>query len=451
MEGSHTDPRRGPGRRRDRRHPRRPGLDRTSPSSCPTTSPTPGARPAARARKAPQGLGGPAEGLAPSAPSSTRAMAGDLPDERLRRARRPHRRGWPPTSRRNATRVHSGAALEALIPAIPEMIGGSADLTGSNNTFVKGMPTFDAPDYAGRYVHYGVREFGMAAAMNGMALHGGVIPYSGTFLVFSDYSRPAIRLGGLMGVRVIHVMTHDSIGLGEDGPTHQPVEHLAALRAMPEPAGLPPRRRGRDRRVLEAGAGGQDHALGHGPVAPEDAGGARPAAAREPVGQGRLRAARRRRRGQGDPVRHRHRGARSPWPPASCWRPRASPTRVVSVPCFELFEPQAGRLPGQTVIGAAPVRVAVEAGVQPGLGAVHRRGRRLRRHDRLRRQRALRAALPASSASRRAGGGAGQGEAAAKASFLVDRGSGRRENDRDCGASRDRRAAAPSSSTATAC
>ncbi|HTK36250.1 MAG TPA: transketolase [Caulobacteraceae bacterium] len=133
----------------------------------------------------------------------------------------------------NATRVHSGAALEALIPAIPEMIGGSADLTGSNNTQTKGMAPFDRPDYAGRYVHYGVRELGMAAAMNGMALHGGVIPYSGTFLVFSDYARPAIRLAALMGVRVIHVMTHDSIGLGEDGPTHQPVEHLASLRAIP--------------------------------------------------------------------------------------------------------------------------------------------------------------------------------------------------------------------------
>jgi transketolase len=133
----------------------------------------------------------------------------------------------------NTTRVHSGAALETLIAAIPEMIGGSADLTGSNNTIVKGMATFDSPDYAGRYVHFGVREFGMAAALNGMALHGGVIPYSGTFLVFSDYSRPAIRLGALMGAQAIHVMTHDSIGLGEDGPTHQPVEHLASLRAMP--------------------------------------------------------------------------------------------------------------------------------------------------------------------------------------------------------------------------
>ena len=113
------------------------------------------------------------------------------------------------------------------------MIGGSADLTGSNNTRAKGMKVLDAADYGGRFIHYGVREHGMAAAMNGMALHGGIIPYSGTFLVFSDYCRPAIRLAALMGQRVIHVMTHDSIGLGEDGPTHQPVEHLAALRAIP--------------------------------------------------------------------------------------------------------------------------------------------------------------------------------------------------------------------------
>jgi len=133
----------------------------------------------------------------------------------------------------NATRSWSGEALAALTPAIPDMVGGSADLTGSNNTFVKGMQTFDAPDYAGRYVHYGVREHAMAAAMNGMALHGGVIPYSGGFLIFSDYARPSIRLGALMGIRVIHVMTHDSIGVGEDGPTHQPIEHLASLRAMP--------------------------------------------------------------------------------------------------------------------------------------------------------------------------------------------------------------------------
>jgi transketolase len=131
------------------------------------------------------------------------------------------------------TRIASEGALEALTAAVPEMIGGSADLTGSNNTRPKGMAVLSAADYGGRFIHYGVREHGMASAMNGMALHGGVIPYSGTFLVFSDYCRPAIRLAALMGERVIHVMTHDSIGLGEDGPTHQPVEHLAALRAIP--------------------------------------------------------------------------------------------------------------------------------------------------------------------------------------------------------------------------
>jgi transketolase len=161
-----------------------------------------------------------------------RAIRGELPDDAFV-ALDAHMRKLAADRPANATRVWSGVALEALIPAVAEMVGGSADLTGSNNTIVKGMQPFDAPDYAGRYVHYGVREHGMAAAMNGMALHGGVIPYSGTFLAFADYSRPAIRLGALMGVRVIHVMTHDSIGLGEDGPTHQPVEHLASLRAMP--------------------------------------------------------------------------------------------------------------------------------------------------------------------------------------------------------------------------
>ena len=162
----------------------------------------------------------------------TRAMKGDLPEGAFV-GLDAHIEKMLAEPVVNATRVHSGAALTALTPAIPEMIGGSADLTGSNNTYVKGMLPFDLPDYAGRYVHYGVREHGMAAAMNGMALHGGVIPYSGAFMVFSDYSRAAIRLGALMGVRVIHVMTHDSIGVGEDGPTHQPVEHVASLRAMP--------------------------------------------------------------------------------------------------------------------------------------------------------------------------------------------------------------------------
>ncbi len=132
-----------------------------------------------------------------------------------------------------ATRQSSQKVLEALAPILPELIGGSADLTGSNNTKAKDMAPVTAQGFAGRYVYYGVREHGMAAAMNGLALHGGIIPYGGTFLVFTDYCRPSIRLSALMGQRVIYVMTHDSIGLGEDGPTHQPIEHLAALRAMP--------------------------------------------------------------------------------------------------------------------------------------------------------------------------------------------------------------------------
>jgi len=132
-----------------------------------------------------------------------------------------------------ATRKSSEMALEVINTAIPATIGGSADLTGSNNTKTKALQPLDAANYGGRYIYYGIREFGMAAAMNGMALHGGVVPYGGTFLVFSDYCRNAIRLSALQNARVIYVMTHDSIGLGEDGPTHQPVEHLQSLRLIP--------------------------------------------------------------------------------------------------------------------------------------------------------------------------------------------------------------------------
>jgi len=132
-----------------------------------------------------------------------------------------------------ASRKSSQQVIEALVPAVPALIGGSADLTGSNGTMTKQHRDVSAEHFGGNYIHYGVREHGMAAAMNGMALHGGVVPYGGTFLVFTDYCRPSIRLSALMGQRVIYVMTHDSIGLGEDGPTHQPIEHLAALRAMP--------------------------------------------------------------------------------------------------------------------------------------------------------------------------------------------------------------------------
>ena len=132
-----------------------------------------------------------------------------------------------------ATRKSSEMALEVINGVVPETIGGSADLTGSNNTKTSQTGPIQAPDYAGRYVYYGIREHGMSAAMNGMTLHGGIIPYGGTFLSFADYARPAMRLASLMGIRTIFVMTHDSIGLGEDGPTHQPVEHVASLRAIP--------------------------------------------------------------------------------------------------------------------------------------------------------------------------------------------------------------------------
>ena len=162
-----------------------------------------------------------------------RARAGDDPPtgwedafDAYKRRLAEEKPGW-------ATRKASQEALEVLTEAIPEMIGGSADLTGSNNTRARGMTPISAGDFGGRYIHYGVREHAMGAAMNGLALHGGAIPYGGTFLVFSDYCRPAIRLSALMGLRVIYVMTHDSIGLGEDGPTHQPIEHFASLRAMP--------------------------------------------------------------------------------------------------------------------------------------------------------------------------------------------------------------------------
>lgn len=160
----------------------------------------------------------------------TRRMAGDLPsgDEAAKTFA-----GWLEGAQKVATRKASEMALEVLTPLVPEMIGGSADLTGSNNTKTKATTPFTRDDYSGRYVYYGIREFGMAAAMNGMALHGGVIPYGGTFLIFSDYCRNAIRLSALQNQRVIYVLTHDSIGQGEDGPTHQPIEQIMSLRMIP--------------------------------------------------------------------------------------------------------------------------------------------------------------------------------------------------------------------------
>ena len=159
-----------------------------------------------------------------------RRMAGDLPEGADLQDFLASLAADPP---KVATRKASEMTLDAINRALPETIGGSADLTGSNNTKAGGIEPLTAENYGGRYIYYGIREFGMGAAMNGMALHGGVIPYGGTFLIFSDYCRPAIRLSALQQARAIYVMTHDSIGLGEDGPTHQPIEQLMGLRAMP--------------------------------------------------------------------------------------------------------------------------------------------------------------------------------------------------------------------------
>jgi len=268
-----------------------------------------------------------------------------------------------------ATRAASEFALESLTAALPEMIGGSADLTGSNNTRAKAMKAMSAADYSGTFIHYGIREHGMAAAMNGMALHGGVIPYSGTFLVFSDYCRPAIRLAALMGQRVIHVMTHDSIGLGEDGPTHQPVEHLAALRAIPNlkvfrpcdavetaecwqlaleskdgPSvlalsrqNLPQLRRGFD--ATNRCAGGAYELIGGGD-------GAALVSLFATGSEVAIAVAAQKRLAE-----------------------RKISARVVSVPCFELF---LALPPDQraTVIGNARVNIAVEAGIRQGWDAI---------------------------------------------------------------------------------
>ncbi|MHB2168570.1 transketolase [Alsobacter sp. R-9] len=173
--------------------------------------------------------------VAAAAPEARAALAGADPIDgaALHDALEPLLRRFAEDRPSLATRQASQKVIDAIVPALPALVGGSADLTHSNLTKAAGHKPVATGDFSGGYIHYGVREHAMAAAMNGIALHGGFVPYGGTFLCFADYSRPAIRLAALMGVRAIHVMTHDSIGLGEDGPTHQPVEHLASLRAIP--------------------------------------------------------------------------------------------------------------------------------------------------------------------------------------------------------------------------
>ena len=169
-----------------------------------------------------------------------------------------------------ATRAASGKVLNAAATVFPSLMGGSADLAPSNKTFIDGSPEFQKKDYTGRNIHFGVREFAMGAIMSGMFLHGGIRPYGGTFLVFADYVRPAIRLAALMKLPVIYVFTHDSVAVGEDGPTHQPVEHLASLH-HPQSDGHPPGRRHRDRSGLAQGHCHQRPTGGLDPQPPEAA------------------------------------------------------------------------------------------------------------------------------------------------------------------------------------
>ena len=299
----------------------------------------------------------------PQAADFTRAMKGDLPEGAFD-ALNAKMAELVETRPAQATRQSSGAALDELFAAIPELVGGSADLTGSNNTFVKGTPIFDAPTYEGRYVNWGIREFGMAAAMNGLALHGGVIPYGGTFMAFSDYSRPAIRLGALMGVRVIHVLTHDSIGLGEDGPTHQPVEHLAALRAIPNLLVFRPADTIEAMEcwqvALQSKTAPSALALSR-----QKTPAVRTVASSENLsakGAYELKAASGEAKvtlfGTGTELALALKAAET-------LEAEGTPARVVSVPCFELFERQDAAYQA-SVIGRGTVRVAVEAAIKQG-------------------------------------------------------------------------------------
>jgi transketolase len=299
----------------------------------------------------------------PQAADFTRAMKGDLPEGAFD-ALNAKIAELIETQPAQATRQSSGAALDQVFAAIPELVGGSADLTGSNNTFVAGTPIFDQPTYEGRYVNWGIREFGMAAAMNGLALHGGIIPYGGTFMVFSDYSRPAIRLGALMGVRAIHVLTHDSIGLGEDGPTHQPVEHLAALRAIPNLNVFRPADTVEAMEcwqiALQAKTTPSAMALSR-----QKTPAVRTVAATENLsakGAYEIKAASGEAKatlfGTGTELALALKAAEA-------LEAEGVPTRVVSVPCFELFEQQDAAYQA-SVIGRGTVRVAVEAAIKQG-------------------------------------------------------------------------------------
>jgi transketolase len=304
-----------------------------------------------------------------------------------------------------ATRKASELALTAITKVMPELVLGSADLTPSNNTRVNN-PTALAPGaYGGRYIHYGIREHAMAAAMNGIAIHGGFRPAGATFLVFADYARPAIRISALGGIPVVYVMTHDSIGLGEDGPTHQPVEHLASLRAMPNLRVFRPADAVETSECWQLALERTD-----GPTLL--------ALTRQNLPQVRREAS------NANLSSHGAYEIASPDGEAratifasgsevsiaieaqALLAAKGVPARVVSVPSLELFLAQPEDRKRQ-IIGAAPVKVAVEAAVRFRLGRRHRAGRHLCRNERVRRERALQGPLPSLRNHGRGRGGAG--------------------------------------------
>jgi transketolase len=292
----------------------------------------------------------------------TRRFAGDLPGN-FNSAIDAFKKKVAENNPTVATRKASEDALEVINGILAETLGGSADLTPSNNTKTSQMKSITPSDFSGRYLHYGIREHGMAAAMNGIALHGGLIPYAGGFLIFSDYCRPSIRLAALMGIRVVHVLTHDSIGVGEDGPTHQPVEHVAALRAIPN---LMVFRPADETETVECWQIALEHkdrpsalALTRQNLTP----------ARKEYEEKNLSAygayelvsasdAKVSIFASGSEVELALKAAET-------LKQKGVSTRVVSVPCFELFaeQPETYR---NAVIGKAPVKIAVEAAIRQG-------------------------------------------------------------------------------------
>jgi transketolase len=292
-----------------------------------------------------------------------RRMRGDLPTK-FEPAISEFKRTLAQEKPKKATRQSSQMALEVINDVVVEAIGGSADLTGSNNTKTSQTAAITPDDFSGRYIHWGVREHAMAAAMNGMALHGGVIPYSGGFMIFTDYCRTPIRLAALMGIRSIHVLTHDSIGLGEDGPTHQPVEHLASLRAIPNLLVMRPADAMETAECWELALESQT-----APSAIALSRQALPAVRTEYNAENCCACGAYELSTAGDSAQVSLFASGSEVELAlqarALLEEQSIATRVVSVPCFELFEAQSNQYQTK-MIGNAPVNIAIEAGVRQG-------------------------------------------------------------------------------------